>query len=505
MSGKKKKKIRDATLHPKQGGRLLQPLAAATGVWGFGVLLGYTSSAGPQIMSSVEEGGLDMTTEQYSWFSSCFNLGAMGGSILAALGMKRIGSRWTMIAAAPLFFAGILAIALGWSYWVLMCGRTLAGVAVGVVTTASPPYIAEVASPHIRGALGTFVPLMIPSGVLIMYSMGWVLEWRWLAIVCVLPNLIHLLLLVFASTKLPSTLVSQGKLKEALVVLQYLRGENHDVQGEMEELEKLQMAREKMRVMEALREPHVLKPLVLVVMLMTLLNASGIQAIQLNIVTIFKVSGTGLSEDLSATITGVVQVLGAVVMGALLDKMGRRRILLCGMPCIIVALACLGLYFYLWGGEQGVPEGVVRWLPLASLLLYFISFNFSLGGVSWVMMGEFFSPEISEVATPIVSFFYWLSSFIFSYIFFPLRGLVGDAGMFWVFSAIQFVGWILIIILIPETKGKTLHQISAHFGKGNNNKHNNNNNTTTKEKVVGKSRGGSDVEAAASGKSQTYL
>ncbi|KAK3856229.1 hypothetical protein Pcinc_037427, partial [Petrolisthes cinctipes] len=275
-------------LSPQTRRQITSALAAATGVVGFGCLLGYTSSAGPQLMSPKGEGGLGMTTEEYSMFSSCFNLGAIGGSLLAALGMRRIGGRLTMIAAAPLFFAGSLTIALGWSYWVLVCGRVCAGVAVGVVTTASPPYIAEIASPHIRGALGTLVPLMLTLGVLFMYSMGSVLEWRWLAVVCVVPNLIHFLLLVFASTKLPSTLVSQGKLQEAQDVLRYLRGEDHGVMGEMKELEMLQKAREKMRVMEALREPHVLRPLVLAVILMSLINSSGIPAIQLNIVTIFK-------------------------------------------------------------------------------------------------------------------------------------------------------------------------------------------------------------------------
>jgi MFS family permease len=179
--------------------------------------------------------------------------------------------------------------------------------------------------------------------------------------------------------------------------------------------------------------------------------------------TIFKAAGSHLSESYQSIFVGVAQLLAAFVSTYFVEKLGRRVLLQASNLLVIASLALLGLFFY-WDAEGGKSATAgYEWLPLVSCVVFIVGFSFGLGPVPWLMMGELFPVRFRGPASGIASCVNWASAFLTTKSFPASMALFGLHGTFWFYAVATFVGAVFVHKCVPETRGKSLNQISAYF------------------------------------------
>ncbi|KAK4323401.1 hypothetical protein Pmani_005895 [Petrolisthes manimaculis] len=459
---------------PRQAGssnpaHLIQYITAfsvAVGSFSFGTTLGYTSPAGPLLVSNSTNGSLHLTTVENSLFSSVLNVGALVGGPLGGLVINAIGRRWTMLGTVVILVASWLLIIFGQNFAMLVCGRILAGLYTGVTCVNIPNYIGEISSPDIRGTLGTVFQLMVVTGILFSYVVGdFMTSWRGLAAVCAIPVLIYAVLIVLFVKESPIVLIAKGKLDEARGVLQHFRGKHYDVEPELEVLRQNQEEMSKTKTtLKDLKKSYILKPLIIIVAIMFFQQTSGVNAVLFNLNDIFSSAGTGMDEGLNAIIVGLVQVLATIVATFLCDRLGRKLLLILSSSAMCISLVALDVFFYEKAQDEQQAMDTLGWLPLVSLIVYIAAFSVGYGPIPWVLMGELFTSNVKDAAGAVGIMVNWGTSFFVTLLFQPLQDVMGPFGVYWMFAGFCAVNCVFCILVVPETKGKTLEEITAYFG-----------------------------------------
>ncbi|XP_021570659.1 solute carrier family 2, facilitated glucose transporter member 8 [Carlito syrichta] len=353
----------------------------------------------------------------------------------------------------------------------LLGGRLLTGLACGVASLAAPVYISEVAYPAVRGLLGSCVQLMVVVGILLAYLAGWVLEWRWLAVLgCVPPSLMLLLMCCMPET--PRFLLTQHKHQEAMDALQFLWGSE---QGWEEppigsEHQGFHLA--------LLRLPSIYKPFIIGISLMAFQQLSGINAVMFYAETIFE-EAKFKDSSLASVIVGIIQVLFTAVAALIMDRAGRRLLLALSGIIMVFSTSAFGAYFKLTQSSPGnsshmallapvsmepvdTSEGLA-WLAVGSMCLFIAGFAVGWGPIPWLLMSEIFPLHVKGVATGICVLTNWLMAFLVTKEFSSLMEVLRPYGVFWLASAFCIISVLFTLFCVPETKGKTLEQITAHF------------------------------------------
>ncbi|XP_027221001.2 facilitated trehalose transporter Tret1 [Penaeus vannamei] len=447
---------------PARATQYIAALSATMGALCFGTALGYSSPAGILLTSNSTDSSLQLTTVENSWFSSSVNLGALVGGPIGGLCINAIGRRGTLLAVFPFFFGSWTIIVFAQNFAMLLVGRIIAGLCTGVMCISAPTYIGEFASADIRGMLGSGFQLMVVIGILYAYVFGaFINSWQILAVVCAVPTLIFCVLMVF-SKESPSYLLSKGKDKEAQEAMQYFRGPDYNIQPEMQMLKQiLEDSKANKASFSDLKQAYILKPLLIALALMLFQQLSGINAVIFNLKTIFADSGTDLSDDVSSIIVGLVQVLATAFASVLMDKAGRKFLLIISAAAMIVSLVSLGVFFYL---KDNGDVSALGWLPITSLIIYIASFSIGYGPIPWIMMSELFSANVREAAGSLSTMTNWTLAFIVTYFFESIQEAIHEYGVYWLFGGICAVNLAFCVLVVPETKGKTLQEITALFG-----------------------------------------
>ncbi|CAL4073794.1 unnamed protein product [Meganyctiphanes norvegica] len=445
--------------------RLTQYIAgfsASLGALGMGTVIGYSSPALPYLTGNATD-TVHLDPQEAMWFSSILNVGALIGGPVAGVCMNNIGRRGTMIASIIPFLLGWGLIGFGENFIMLLAGRILTGMCCGIVSLVVNVYIGEFASPDIRGALGTGFQLLVVTGVLYSFAFGAFLSWRMLVIACiVVPCLFAGLMLLGKES--PVYLLIKGRCEEAKTSLQYFRGKNYPVDDEFKEMrQSVNLAMQNKIQLSDLLKPYYLKPMGISLMLMFYQQFSGINAIMFNLVTIFETTGSSMSTTLSSCLVALVQVVGTFSASLLMDRAGRKILLITSATLMAASLFSIGAFFYLLEYNESVAEKIT-FVPLLSLIVFIAAFSIGYGPVPFLMMGELFSPEVREVAGSIAIAANWTSSFIVTLMFQPMQAVIHNYGVYWVFGSICVTNLIFSILVVPETKGKTLDEISIMFG-----------------------------------------
>lgn len=193
--------------------------------------------------------------------------------------------------------------------------------------------------------------------------------------------------------------------------------------------------------------------------LMLFQQFSGINAVIFYTVDIFKSAGSTLDPSVCSIIVGVVQVLMTFASAALIEKAGRKILLLQSSIVMGTCLTTLGIYFYL--KDNGTDVKAIGWLPLGAVVLFIISFSLGFGPIPWLIMGELFAPDVKGVASALAVMFNWTLVFVVTQTFGPLNDSIGGAMTFWLFALFMVICTFFVFIKVPETKGKTNAQIQA--------------------------------------------
>jgi sugar porter (SP) family MFS transporter len=426
-----------------------------------GLLFGYDTGVIAGALLFIK-GDFDLGSFAQGLVVAAVPIGAVGGAAIAGPAADRHGRRLMILIAAIVFIGGALASAAAPGVEVLVGARIVIGVAIGLASAAAPVYISEVAPPESRGRLVSFFQLAVTIGILVAYLVGLAFDgiegWRWMLGLGVVPALA----LAFGMLRMPQSprwLVMSGNDFAARATLAKIRVDDPDtIDRELEEIK--ESLDEKPGAWSELLAPVVKAALVVGVGLAILQQVTGINTVIYYAPTIVEFTGVNSSAGsiLAAVGVGIINVGFTVLALRLLDRAGRRTLLMIGVSGMVISLFALGGAFV--GGGGSTLASVVA---IASLMVYVASFAISLGPIFWLLNAEIYPLDVRSKAAGIGTMANWTFNFIVSLTFLLLIEALGRSGAFWLYGGIGILTLAFCWKLVPETKGKRLEDIQAIF------------------------------------------
>lgn len=384
----------------------------------------------------------------------------LGGCILGVISAGKpsdvFGRKITLMSAAILFALSAFGSALSNHLSVFIGFRVIGGFAVGIASMLSPMYISEISPAARRGRLVSFNQLAIVIGILLAFVSNALLvdsgqnNWRWMLAVMGLPALLFFIFLFFAPES-PRWLVQKGFSQNALKILESVNG----TEQAKEELLTIEDSINEDRETGTYREVfsgHMRPILIIGVFLAVFSQITGINSIMYYAPVIFQSIGAGASSAVTQTaLIGGCNLIFTFLAIILIDKLGRKPLLIGGTIGMMISLTSIALAFYLKQYEG--------YLILFLILTYIASFAASLGPVTWVLISEIFPNKLRSKAMSVAIVSLWMANFMLILVFPVILNRLGGAVAFIIFDIMCLLLFLFIIFRIPETKGKSLEEL----------------------------------------------
>jgi SP family arabinose:H+ symporter-like MFS transporter len=394
-------------------------------------------------------------------------LGCIPGAMFAGFFSDRFGRRNVLFASAVFFAVSGLLSAIPRTFVEFLAARWIGGLGIGAASMICPVYIAEIAPADKRGRLGSlfqmgivvgiFVTLLLNARIQGLGDESWnaAMGWRWMLGSEVAPAILLLALLVFAPES-PRWLLQAGYDSRAVAILTRIGGRQYANSEATAVRQSLKLEEGGFR---ELFGPRLRRPLLLAIVLMAVSQFSGINSIMYYSTKIFTTAGAGVQDAFTASVViGVVNVLFTFVALALVDRAGRRPLLLAGLAIQVVALVSTGWMFHT--GQSGLAL-------LGAILVFIAAFAMALGPIPWIVCSEIFPTRIRGRAMSLATFTIWTACFLVAQTFPILNDSpsIGPARTFWIYGTCSLLGLLFVFAFAPETKGKTLEQIEASWSR----------------------------------------
>ena len=387
-------------------------------------------------------------------------LGTVVGSVLAGRPAEAYGRKKVLQGIGLLYLVTSLGAALTSSWLFFIVFRFFGGIGVGASSVVGPMYISEISPAHKRGRLVALFQFNVVTGILIAFVSNYFLygisedSWRWMLGVQAIPSLFFFVM-VFVVPESPRWLMKQNRVEEAKEVLDSI-GEP-DVNGAIDSIQKSLHVEVGMK-QETLFSKAYRQPIVFAMGLAMFNQLSGINAIMYYAPRIFEM--TGLSKDvalLQSVSIGLTNMIFTLLAISLIDKFGRRTLLMIGAIGMVVCLGLVGKTFY--SGDFG------GYWVMVYLIGFIAFFAFSQGAVIWVFISEIFPNAVRAKGQALGSFTHWIMAAIISWTFpiFAQSSTMGGAYAFAFFSLMMFLSFLFAWKVLPETKGKSLEQIQGEI------------------------------------------
>ena len=407
---------------------------------------------------------------QQGWAMSCALIGCLVGALVSGGLSDRFGRKPLLIVAAFVFTISSVGTGMASTFMAFVAWRMIGGSAIGLASSLSPMYIAEVAPAQLRGKLVSLNQLTIVIGILLAQIVNWMIArpvpagataqqilqswngqigWRWMFGVTAIPAILFFVAM-FLVPESPRWLAKNGLPEKARGVLERIGGQVYGAHA-LEEIEATLHGDSKRADFGALLEPKMMKVLLLGVSLAVLQQWCGINVIFNYAEEVFSAAGYQVSDILfNIVVTGAVNLVFTFVAIGTVDKLGRRVLMLTGSAGLAIIYTMLGAFYYVH--SRGVHMLV---LVIAAIGCYAMS----LAPVTWVVISEIFPNRIRGWAVSVAVTALWVASFILTYTFPLMNRRLGAAKTFWIYAGVCVVGFIFIKAHLPETKGKTLEEI----------------------------------------------
>ncbi len=379
--------------------------------------------------------------------------GTVVGAIFGGIPTNKIGRKNTLMIIGVLYFVSALGSALSNDPITFAVFRFLGGLGVGASTIAAPAFVSEIAPADQRGKLVSLYQFNIVLGILIAFLSNYLLRntgaepWRWMVGIEALPAFLYLIF-VFLIPRSPRWLVSRGRFAEAEKVLAIIHPER-DIKSKLQEIKDLD---EKELSGENIFMKKYRFPLILAFLIAFFNQLSGINAFLYYAPRIFESAGLGESTALLSSIgIGVVNLIFTLIGVFLIDKLGRKQLMLFGSIGYIISLSLVAAAFFLnWGG---------LWVPVF-LFLFIASHAIGQGAVIWVFISEIFPNRLRASGQAFGSSTHWVLAAIIPSTIPYLFTNIGPGYVFAFFAFMMVLQLIFVIFMMPETKGKSLEQLS---------------------------------------------
>jgi sugar porter (SP) family MFS transporter len=385
--------------------------------------------------------------------------GTVVGALFAGIPGERIGGRATLRITAGLYLISALGCAFSWTWPALIAFRFIGGLAIGASSVVGPVYLAELAPAKSRGRLVGVFQINIVVGILLAYLSNYLIaragmgayEWRWEFGVAAVPALAFLLLL-YTIPQSPRWLVTRGRVTEAGGVLEQLG--NPDGQAGLQEIVHSVHATTQAHT-EPLLSAKYRFPIFLAVSIAFFNQLTGINAILYYAPDIFRDAGySTLSGNLQAVALGLTNLVFTLVAMSVIDRIGRKKLLLIGAVGTAVCLFGVSAIFFTHQHEDRL-----LWL----LGLYIAFFAFSQGAVIWVFISEVFPNAVRSKGQSLGSGTHWVMNAIIA-LTFPAIAARSGGYPFLIFGTMMVVQFFVVLFFYPETKGYTLEQMQERLG-----------------------------------------
>jgi len=438
--------------------------AAAIAALG-GLLFGYDTAVIAGAIGYLET-KFQLTPAMTGWAASSAIWGCVIGAMFAGYLSDRMGRKKVLILTAVLFAVSAIGSAIPRNLTEFVIARLIGGIGVGAASMLSPLYISEISPANKRGTLVTSYQLAIVLGINLIYFINmliagagneqWNIEfgWRYMLGSEVIPAALFLIALFFVPES-PRWLASKNRDAEALDILEKLNGREHANQVLQDVKQTLHT--EKGTVAE-LFAPGLRTAMIIGLFLALFSQITGINAIIYYAPEIFKSVGFGSNSALMQTVViGITNTLFTFVAIRLIDRAGRRKLLLWGVSGMTICLIAVGIVYYL-----GFSNGP---LLLIFILGFIASFAFSLGPIPWVIISEIFPTKTRGIAMSFATFTLWIGVVLVTQLTPVLLATFGGAVTFWIFGGNALLMLLFTYKMIPETKGKTLEEIEKYWTK----------------------------------------
>jgi MFS transporter, SP family, galactose:H+ symporter len=425
-----------------------------------GLLFGYDTGviSGALIFIKREFG---LTTAAEEIVVSGVLLGATIGAIFGGKAADLFGRRRVLLVTAAIFGIGALASAVAPSPTILIISRVVLGLAIGLASTNVPVYLSEVAPPHARGWVVSLFQLAVTVGIVVAYLTDYAFAaieegWRWMLGLAVAPALVFGTGMFFLP-ETPRWLIRGGHHEVAHRVLVRIRG-FADVNVEIEEIKASLAQQAESGHWTDLLHRQVRLALVVGLGLAIFQQITGINTVIYYAPKTLQTAGfNSASGAILATVgVGVVNVAMTIIAMFLVDRAGRRPLLLVGIAGMIVTLGVLGLSFR-------YPSEQLAWIAVTCLMGYVASFAIGLGPIFWLLIAEIYPLKIRGLAEGTAATFNWASNLIVSLTFLTLVEKLGASSTFFLYALASVLSWLFAYYFVPETKGRTLEQIEAFW------------------------------------------
>jgi sugar porter (SP) family MFS transporter len=415
------------------------------------------------------------TPAQIGWAMSSALAGCLVGALVSGALSDRFGRKRLLLLSAVLFTITGVLTALAPSFSVFIANRLLGGVAIGLASNLSPMYIAEISPASMRGRFVSVNQLTIVIGILSAQVVNWLIAepvpagataaqilaswngqtgWRWMFGAEAVPAFLFFLLM-FLVPESPRWLVKKGRPEEAETVLAKVGGPGFAAEA-LADIRSTLDAGEIGRVrFRELLEPGLAKVLLIGVALAVYQQWCGINVIFNYAQEIFTAAGYGVSDVLfNIVVTGAVNLVFTLIAIRLVDRLGRKPLMMAGSAGLAVVFGLIGASYALH--SRGLH---ILLLVMVALALYALS----LAPVTWVLLSEIFPNRIRGAAMSVSTFALWSACFVLTYTFPLLNKGLGPAGTFWIYGGISVLGFLFIRSRVRETKGKTLEEIEREL------------------------------------------
>jgi SP family arabinose:H+ symporter-like MFS transporter len=400
---------------------------------------------------------------QQGWVGASAIWGCLPGALAAGFLADRFGRKRLLVLCATLYAVSGVWSAFPGSFTGFLASRFIGGVAIGISSMVCPTYIAELAPERRRGLLGTLFQLGIVTGIFLVFLVNQQIQklgdaswntqtgWRWMLGSESLPAALFLLLLLPAPES-PRWLVLKGRIDKARAIL----GRILPADGVDHELGLIQAgAADGEAPFSELFAPAWRRPLFIAVALAVFCQFSGINAIMYYAPEVFKAAGIGTDAAFTSAVwVGAVNLVATFIALGLIDRAGRRALLLIGAAIQTAALGAVGWMFHVHA--QGTPL-------LVAVVAYTGAFAMAMGPIPWVLISEIFPGRIRGRAVAVGVGTIWAACLVVAQTFPMLKEGLGPAKTFWIYAACSLLSLVFVAVWVPETKGRTLEEIAASW------------------------------------------
>ncbi|CAG9769810.1 unnamed protein product [Ceutorhynchus assimilis] len=423
-----------------------------------GMSYGWTSPMIPYFKSN-ESHIANVTEFDTELMETIVLYGATTGLPFTILGVNYLGRKNCMIISAAVGCICWIILLVTNSLALVFTARFFCGMAGDMCFVAAPMYIAEIADPRIRGFLSALIYLMMLVGIVTVYAVGSLAPYSAVPIIGIIITACQVIFFPFMPES-PYYLIYNNKNESAKKSLVRLRGVNADIDNEIMEIKQAvdRQKSEKSRLQDVVLIKSNRRALIIMLILNTAQHFVGISVILMNLHVILDEAGSVYMKSSTAAITfSVIMLCFATFASGIIDKFGRRILLVSSATLTGIILLVIAVYFHLKNLEYDVL--FISWVPAVGIMIYAATFKLGMGLVPIVMTAEVFPTTIKAVGMTLSDVIYVIASIISITLYSTLFQMYGMHVPFYLFSACSFLAIFFMIAFIPETKGKTLDEI----------------------------------------------